>query len=243
MIMDNIKLLFLDIDGVLNHGPVAEVYSHGAIKYTCANTEMEELDEEPVIGFGVPKDKYCRGFTEKLEYRITLLEPPIINISGMIPECIQNVVKLCQENHVKIVLSSYWRSGLNLYEIRRIFTEIGIPTELLFGRIGPVENGTCRQSLIESFIFTLENSPEKLIEEGLIDLDCKGRKYFVESFCVVDDEVSNFKIGSFIFTYAFVFVSPSTGFSRGEHKKAEGILRRNVCYPRQGSIYKLNFAQ
>ena len=156
---DDFRLLFLDIDGVLNSTKTAVAY--GCLPWPSSVIEGNRAE---------PAD------------------PPVEDVEAFDDVSVRLIERLCEKTDTHIVLSSTWRSGLNVEEVRAMLGYIGLSSERVIGRTGPSLPGRGRGWEIEQFLIGLERDTKYLVESGLIVPGLYGKSPEPRSYVIVDDD-------------------------------------------------------
>lgn len=167
---EKVRLVFLDIDGVLISTKTAMIvgaWARTAVDYTLYdggwfNSPQKKVLEKPAVKYIESVDKYAVG---------------LLNL-------------LMKSVNAHIVLSSTWRLGLDVYQIRIVLEEMGIDPKRVIGRTSP--NGDKRGHQIANFLagcdgLRCSNGYDHLVREGWLLESLEGVKLNVESYVILDD--------------------------------------------------------
>lgn len=148
-----IRLLFLDVDGVLNSHKTQVVY--GAT---------------PDVGYDSEK-----GYVENA-FATDRMAAELIN-------------KVCEMTGTYIVLSSAWRVGSTLAQVRIMLETLGINPKYVIGMTDTLN--AHRGNQVERFVKCIATLDGRnwLKKCGLVDEDLElAEKVYVESYAIIDDE-------------------------------------------------------
>lgn len=167
------KVLFLDIDGVLNSDAYAKRY------------HQEHLREK---GYHIWVD----------------------------PDCVELVRQLCEKEHVKIILSSSWRSYDLDHTIIHLKEYQGLKPLLkyLIG-ITPGCMSRCRGREIQDVL----NNFDWCVKNGLISDKYKGKK--IDKYAIIDDDTDMFENQKPFFVQTDWFI----GITKEDIEKLTNILK------------------
>lgn len=157
---DDFRLLFLDIDDVLNS--VKSATAHGG--YPWPSTSVGE-------------DKKFR-----------LNDPPVDKVEAFDKVNVKLIENLCRYTNTHIVLSSTWRNCLDADQCRTMLGYIGLPEEFVIGRTCMGMLGWSRGDEIEDFMEKLTlGSTDELFDKGLIIKELSGAALRPKSYVIIDD--------------------------------------------------------
>jgi hypothetical protein len=158
---DDFRLLFLDIDGVLNSSKTLAIHR-------C-----------------FPWPSSSRG----ADGRELLDEPPVRDVQAFDHLAIKLVNLLCEKADAHIVLSSTWRMGLNVDQIQTMLTYAGLDGSRIIGRTSQA-NPSQRGSQIARFLEDIggADTSKHLVETGHLVHDLWGKSLSPTSYVILDDD-------------------------------------------------------
>jgi len=169
---DKLRLVFLDIDGVListKSALVAGGWGRTLVDYThydggWFNSPQRKEIKEPYLRYPESIDKHS----------VWLLN------------------RLLEATNSHIVLSSTWRLGLDLHQIKLVLGAMGINTERVIGRT--MAGDTNRGGEIFNFLQgmgekRLASGKDWFVNQGWLDTRLEGVEMNVESYVIIDDVV------------------------------------------------------
>lgn len=148
-----IRLLFLDVDGVLNSHKTQVIY--GTIAFPGSDSSTGYVD-------------YAHA-TDRLAAEL--------------------VNKLCESTGAYIVVSSSWRVGSTLAQVRTMLETLGVNPKYILGKTDTI--GGRRGDQIERFAkaITTWDGLQWLKKCELVDQDLElAEKVYLESYAIVDDD-------------------------------------------------------
>ncbi|MCU1492218.1 MAG: hypothetical protein JWM85_3623 [Acidimicrobiaceae bacterium] len=167
---DDFRLLFLDIDDVLNSVKTSVVYG----TYPFPSTVIVSEGRDPRTGAATNS--------------LTLLDsPPVRDVGAFDQANIKLINKLCKVTDTHIVLSSSWRLGLDVDQVREMLEYIGIDSSRVIGRTGQGSVGWNRGREIQEFLSGLEGDMSYLIDCGLVTPSLYGKSLKPKSYVIIDD--------------------------------------------------------
>lgn len=148
-----IRLLFLDVDGVLNSHKTQVIY--GTIAFPGSDSSTGYVDD--------------RHATDRLA-------------AGL-------VNKLCEATGAHIVVSSSWRVGSTLEQVRIMLETLGVNPKYILGKTDTI--GGRRGDQIDRFVkaITTQDGLQWLKRCELVDQNLGlAEKVYLESYAIVDDD-------------------------------------------------------
>jgi hypothetical protein len=157
----NLKLLFLDIDGVLN-----------SLKGALVNG-----------GLPHPRGKWSEDGT-----KLGLAEPPVFGVEFMNKDVVELLDRLLFQTNTHVVLSSSWRIGFTASECAGMLDYIGIDGRRVIGKTSSSSDGF-RGGEIDAFLRSLSTKEgvDRLFELGYITPMVVGEGIVPVTYVIVDD--------------------------------------------------------
>lgn len=167
---NKVRLIFLDIDGVVISTKTALLAGGWGRLY-------------------VDYSMYDGGYFNSPEEKV-LKEPYVRNLESIDKYAVGLINQLCKATNAHIVLSSTWRLGINVYQIRDVLGAMGIDPRRV---IGKTHSGGDRRG--EEIFNFLQGAGEKRSNQGPDFFVSSGRliqsleriPLIVDSYAIIDD--------------------------------------------------------
>lgn len=202
MAKKKIKLVFVDVDGVINSSRTVTVVGGYPFPMTKAGKDGQVF-EDPPLRLGDAIDKVAVGLIAKAVY----------------------------ENNAYIVWSTSWRIGLGLQGCKEMGEIFGFGSERILGRTFSLSGPDSRRGTeIRHFMWCLESkavgcSPKNLIDQGYLDEKLARQidpnlDFEVEHYAIIDDN-SDMLPEQKPF---FVQTNPDNGFSYRNYVQLSNLM-------------------
>lgn len=201
---DDFRLLFLDIDDVLNS--TKTVIVNGMYPFPSTRKEFGSVVDPN--GYDVITGAW--GTPLGTKGKTVLDSPPVSDVQAFDHVNVKLIDKLCQVTDTHIVLSSSWRLGLDAYQVREMLAYIGLDGNRVLGRTCNGHINWNRGMEIQDFLNELESDMSSLIERGLVTPSLHGKSLKPKSYVIIDDssDMTDEQLAS-----NFVLVAPREGLS------------------------------
>lgn len=167
---DDLRLLFLDVDDVLVS--VKHAVAFGRYPFPATLTSGDGY--HPITG--APTNR-----------RTFLDEPPVHDVDSFDRAAVVLINKLCTATKTHIVLSSTWRIGLYVDDIREMLDYIGINKDRVIGRTPSGNPEWRRGHEIRYFLKELGSDIDSLIDSGFVVPSLYGKSVTLKSYVILDD--------------------------------------------------------